>query len=263
MPVTKLAFGGLNYDAQEGAYKLGNMRCFGKAEVETGSSCSALKLEGITLSGYYDIKKPGDMSTSMVYCDMAQDGYEDIPETPQSERATPIGTIAAWVAKPASGASNTQEIPDGWVFCNNSIIEKGPWAGARTPNLNNGNFLRGGGLDQQLQMEQDQIQDHRHTDPGHTHSASSSSSSHRHSYDDYYIKGGDGSYPAYCYRGSCSSNDLDGATRHGSSSAWSTVSVTTTVRSRTTGISGVSSSYRRGSETRPKNMKVTWIMKCW
>ena len=26
---------------------------------------------------------------------------------------------------------------------------------------------------------------------------------------------------------------------------------------------GVSSSYRSGAETRPRNMKVIWIMKCW
>lgn len=262
LPVTKLAFGGLTYEIQEGAYKLGNMRCFGKAEVETGSSCSALKLEGNTLSGYYDIKRPGDPYTSLVYCDMAQDGYEDIPETSQTERATPLGTIAAWVTKPHNGASDEQEIPDGWVLCDNSIIEKGQWAGARTPNLNNGNFLRGGELDQQLEMEEDQVQDHQHIDNGHAHSATSSSSSHSHSYTDYYIHGDGGNYAHYPYY-STSSSDLDGPKSHSSTTGSSTVSVTTTVNSHTTGISGVTSGYRSGAETRPKNMKVTWIMKCW
>jgi len=260
LPVTRLAFGGLTYEIQAGAFKLGNMRCFGKTETEIGSSCSALKLKGTTISGYYDIKKPGDPYTSLVYCDMDEDGYENISESVQTERSSPLGTIAAWVAKPENDASQEQ-IPNGWVMCNNSLIEKGPWMGARTPNLNNGNFLRGGEVDQQLEFEDDQVQDHLHTDPGHVHPASSSSSPHTHGFSDNYIKGTNGDYNYYCFDRHCA--DGDSPTPHESNTQGESASVSTTVYSHATGISGVTSAYRSGSETWPRNMKTSFIMKCW
>jgi hypothetical protein len=38
---------------------------------------------------------------------------------------------------------------------------------------------------------------------------------------------------------------------------------TVTINSAKSGIGGVTNGYRKGSETRPTNMKVMWIMKCW
>merc|ERR1712142_723678 len=95
--------------------------------------------------------------------------------------------IAAWVNKPDNKTDQASEIPPGRVMCNGSLIERGPWAGSLTPDLNSGgHFLRGGDPGQQLELEEDQLQDHQHQDPGHSHSASSSSSPHAHEYHDYY-----------------------------------------------------------------------------
>ena len=95
LPVMKLAFGGLIYKMQTGAFQLGNLQCFGKKEVDVATSCSALKLAGETLSGYYNIKKTSSMHSTQVFCDMDVEGYEDVPENPQPDSSSPLGTIAA------------------------------------------------------------------------------------------------------------------------------------------------------------------------
>jgi len=257
LPVTKLSFGGLTYEIQSGAFQLGNLKCFGKKNDAIGSSCSSLKLKGNTLSGYYDIKKPGDQYTSLVFCDMSENGYQNIPQTDQPERSSPLGTIAAWIEKPDVEASQ-EDLPQGWVFCNASLIENGPWAGSKTPDLNNGHFLRGGDFNEHLMKEEDQLQDHQHTDPGHTHSASSTSPPHQHTSTDKYINS-DGSGVCLSTGPSCTR----GTMTYARDSSLIAADVTTSISSHTTGISGVTDSYRKGDETRPKNMKISWIMKCW
>merc|ERR1712142_117036 len=96
--------------------------------------------------------------------------------------------IAAWVNKPDNKTDQASEIPPGWIMCDGSLIERGPWAGSLTPDLNSGgHFLRGGEPGQQLELEEDQLQDHQHQDPGHSHSASSSSEPHTHTYYDLFV----------------------------------------------------------------------------
>ena len=98
---------------------------------------------------------------------MSVDGYLDVPETDQPDRSSPLGTIAAWVAKPTIDSASEETIPYGWVLCSGVIIERGIWAGSLTPDLNSGKFFRGGILGQKLETEEDMMQDHQHTDPGH------------------------------------------------------------------------------------------------
>ena len=91
-------------------------------------------------------------------------------------------------------------------------------------------------------MEDDQMQDHKHevSDPG-----------HHHSYDDKYTDWiGNG------YWGP------DGGDYQGDAYMMSHIQSTT---GSITGITvqGISSSYRHGSETRPKNMNVIYIMRVW
>ena len=90
-----------------------------------------------------------------------------------------------------------------------------------------------------LTLEEDQMQDHKHgiSDPGHTHQ-----------YKDWYTRTSEdanygGSHPIYQYN----------------------VYRTTTTDSHTTGVTvtGVSSSYRHGDETRPKNMNVVYIIRVY
>ena len=135
---------------------------------------------------------------------------------------------------------------EGWVRCDGKTIPKpSVWAGQRTPNLNGEKrFLRGASDSKVLTMEGDQMQDHKHGvyDPGHTHS--------------YVDK-----YPNY------SGNDNG---RYGpkdsdkSKDRWDKTHYSTT-KSEDTGITvqGVSSGSRFGSETRPKNMNVIYIMRVW
>jgi len=163
------------------------------------------------------------------------------------QNLVPLGTIIAWVPKPTKGWDGMVDLPDGWVRCDGATIPRPSiWAGQLTPNLNEEKrFLRGAPDSDVLTMEEDQMQNHKHSihDPKHTHS-----------YDD--------KYPNY------DSND------HGymGPSGWSDKtndrfdkSHTRTTVSKATGVTvqGISSGYRHGTETRPKNMNVIYIMKVW
>ena len=155
----------------------------------------------------------------------------------------PIGTISAWVTKPSKETREDQmvSLPDGWVRCDGSSIpEPSVWAGQLTPNLNGEKrFLRGASDSAMLTLEEDQMQDHKHglDDPGHIHQ-----------YDDKYT---------------VDNNDSDGP--QSNARGHFEMSHTRYTISSQTGIQvqGVSSGYRSGSETRPKNMNVIYIMRVW
>ena len=95
---------------------------------------------------------------------------------------------------------------------------------------------------EQLTLEEDQMQNHEHeasvTDPGHSH----------HYTDRFTLNDNSGDGP----------KDGDGHFNHDE---------TRTSQGSHTGIQvrvkGVSSTYRAGLETRPKNMNVIYIMKVW
>ena len=89
-------------------------------------------------------------------------------------------------------------------------------------------------------MEEDQMQDHKHqvSDPGHTHGYSDKHTVNNNAIIGTGPKDGDG--------------DFDSITRRTSDSEVTGITV-----------DGVSSSYRSGSETRPKNMNVIYIMRVW
>ena len=94
-----------------------------------------------------------------------------------------------------------------------------------------------------LSLEEDQMQDHEHNinDPGHTHP-----------YKDFFRINREGT----TYGGS-------GALYHSNDPDWPGEDKTTS--SQTTGVTvtGVSSSYRHGDETRPKNMNVIYIIRVY
>ena len=132
-------------------------------------------------------------------------------------------------------------LPEGWVRCDGSTIpEPSVWAGQLTPNLNGEKrFLRGASDSEVLTMEEDQMQDHKHvvSDPGHTH----------------------------VYSDMHTNNDAGPETGPEDGQGDFDRDMQRTTSSRTTGITvqGVSSGYRSGSETRPKNMNVIYIMRVW
>ena len=98
-----------------------------------------------------------------------------------------------------------------------------------------------------MEFEEDQMQDHEHTDAGHSHS----SQPHSHNYADLLLTSQGSHFIEY------GDNFLTKDRTRTTSNA------TVTINSAESNIGGVSSSYRNGAETRPRNMKVIWVMKCW
>jgi len=175
----------------------------------------------------------------------------------------PVGSISAWVTKPSSDGEAV-DLPDGWVRCDGSTIpQPSIWAGRTTPDLNGEKrFLRGGADGEVLVLEDDQLQNHEHEvfDPGHKHGVTDPG--HTHMYDD--------KYPNYDANEEGHPGPGPGDTEHDRfDKSHNSISVSATtglhVDYTTTGlhVKGVSSSYRKGSETRPKNMSVIYIMKIW
>ena len=80
LPVSKLNFGGLTFDIQSGAFRLGNLQCFGRAEPDSAGSCADLKLAGVTRSGVYNVQRPGEQFYRVVQCDMGGTSYEEVGE---------------------------------------------------------------------------------------------------------------------------------------------------------------------------------------
>ena len=156
----------------------------------------------------------------------------------------PLGTIIPWVNKPSKNSLHAEEIPDGWVLCDGTIIAQGVWKGDKTPNLNGeGRFLRGGDPHEVLNMEEHMVEDHTHIDEGHTHT----DSGHDHGYNEFYI--GDGCGLDGCY----SSPEIRSS---------KTETGQANIQTSTANLGGLASG-NKGSETRPINMRVIWIMKAW
>merc|ERR1711892_443611 len=74
LPISELRFGGLPYDIQQGFHTLGKLMCRGKPEEVKPDSCSALKLQGQFMSGYYNVKEENENS-QLVFCNMSSSGY--------------------------------------------------------------------------------------------------------------------------------------------------------------------------------------------
>jgi len=160
----------------------------------------------------------------------------------------PVGSIIAWVTKPTKYTSELASLPDGWVRCNGDIIPKPSiWAGKLTPDLNGEKrFLRGSSDRDVLTLEEHQMQDHHHTlaDPGHTHP-----------YVDKYPNQGERGGLGNGNAGPNSWDFIDD--RWDKTHYVSTSSVSTGAKVKSV-LGG-----RTGSETRPKNMNVIFIMKVW
>ena len=207
--------------------------------MDIGSSCSSLKKAGIYKSGYYNIKT--ETGIAIVFCDMESGNYDDVDQTLEAAiNNSPLGTILPWVPKPQKNESLTAvDVPEGWQRCDGSVIPSpSVWAGQRTPDLNNEmRFLRGAPDGSVLTLEEDMIQDHQHEveDPGHSHGYQDAHTRH----DGYYVEAG--SDRTYFW------NPQD-------------FSRTTNYTLSEISVKGViDGSY--GTETRPKNMHVTFIMK--
>jgi len=158
-------------------------------------------------------------------------------------KLAPLGTITAWVNRPAINAPHTENLPYGWMRCDGSIIPSpSPWAGQHIPNINGEKrFLRGSVDSEMLQTEEDSIQSHTHgvSDPGHSHG-----------YDDKWPSCGSSVDGIIGPDGCDTAGDRFDNSHPSTSKAGHTgISVT--------GAQGA----RIDSETRPKNIKVVYIMR--
>ena len=161
----------------------------------------------------------------------------------------PIGTILAWVPKVSKTSANVLSIPDGWMACDGSVITHGPWTGGKTPELNGiGAFLRGGSEQQVLEMEDDQIQEHEHY-------CSAATSDHDHGYYAAENNGDEGEFCGQDNGATCDDPDTLTYTEFRTTES-AKVSVSCSVK-------GISSSARSVKETRPKNMKVIYIIRVY
>ena len=180
--------------------------------------------------------------------------------------ASPLGTILAWVPHPEASQA-AEDLPNGWLPCDGSIIIKGPWTGGKTPDLNSiGAFLRGGTEENILEVESDQVQDHQHVDPGHQHDCYASATASDHYHEIPYYSSNPNTQNNHCnsniqWTSNCRAQDEGGVTSvhtHGLS-----ISADCSITSKSSGMGGVDSSSRSGTETRPINMKVFYVMRCW
>ena len=141
----------------------------------------------------------------------------------------PLGSIIAWVLSVPDGRSNA--LPAGWVECDGRAITEGIWMGRNTPDLNtNGYFLKGAPPADNNKFEESMVQDLQIFD---------------------YFQG------------------LDHVGCHGAGeSTGSDQSVTTASGGKddpfcqsSRFLSSMGNGIKVGEETRPKNMKVTYIIK--
>jgi hypothetical protein len=165
---------------------------------------------------------------------------ESIDDILEKMTGLPLGSIIPWVNRPNINSHTTENLPDGWQRCDGSVIPApSKWEGEKTPNINGEErFLRGGLDGVQLHEEEDSMQ-------AHTHGVSDSG--HSHGYDDKYTDYNDG------FKGPGSedwkSDRYDQSHSRTTNTAYSNIKVTDVSGARTSG------------ETRPKNIRVVYIMK--
>jgi len=168
----------------------------------------------------------------------------------------PIGSIMAWTPRPAIGNETlAMKLPKGWVRCNGHVIPSpSPWAGIRTPNLNSDRrFLRGGHDNHSLTFEDDMFQDHRHPDNGHKHE----DSGHNHELSNNVLLLGNGQYGWFDVNNRQYSFAIENSRHQGK--AWVSRSNIQVAHADI----GDPNTGSHGSETRPKNMGVVWIMRIY
>lgn len=153
----------------------------------------------------------------------------------------PLGTIVAWHRDLGGGPT----IPDGWVECDGSLVNDSasPFDGLTLPDLNGeGRFLRGSAASGT--MQDSMIRSHRHINTAHTHGMGM-----------IYGDGTPGSgHQSYIFK---SGSRDDGAIVN-KSGALSTGGAASTMGDAVE-LSGAGMA--TGSETRPINMSVIWIMR--
>ena len=186
-------------------------------------------------------------------CKLEQDLYN----------AVPLGTIIPWVNKPSLDATHQEDIPEGWQLCDGSLISGGIWSGYNTPDLNNdGRFLRGGRIQDVLLMEDSILQNHFHEDDGHVHTDAGhthADTGHSHGYQHIVMEDGGNSVGGDAW-------DWANLNLHNYKTTIDQANIESSkanINIAQSHIGGVKTDEGVivGTETRPTNMRVLWIIK--
>jgi len=234
-----------------------------ESEIMTmGSSVDQLENTQNDLSGKLDAQE-SEIDILETRIDSVDDDFATFQNELENLKP-PLGSILPWVNRPSSEIlDNMMEVPEGWVPCNGSIIpEPSIWAGQLTPDLT-GRFLKGEAEEEMLTMEEDttRLHDHTHLDGGHSHSAEATTwtDPHSHSYKDYYrnndAKWGDNANN----RPIRDIVSQSRTTENANVTAYTTVEIGHDV----SGVGLVENMENFDIETKPRNMAVVYIMRCW
>merc|ERR1719342_219218 len=159
----------------------------------------------------------------------------------------PIGTIISWVMMVDKNGGEVAPLPENWQKCDGSVITHGIWEGKYTPNLNGEKrFLRGGGDNDVLTLEDDEILDHKHYSSGSASADATVNDGGHYHYSTFAYDG----HRGHSYDGDGSGGDI-GNYERSSTRSYTGISVDVDV-DVSVSVSTVTSSYRAGSETRPK-----------
>jgi len=163
----------------------------------------------------------------------------------------PIGSIVAWTPRAAIG-QETIQLPVGWIRCNGQEIPSpSSWAGIRAPDLNSDRrFLRGGDDNQSLTFEDDMFQDHRHPDLGHKHEEKGEGHNHKFPGSTLFLGYEIGyEYSSGPHMARSADGDITNESKVDLEVSYAKI--------------GDPNTGSHGSETRPKNMGVVWIMRIY
>jgi len=91
------------------------------------------------------------------------DAIEAVRNEISGVASPPLGTIMAWTPKPNSDYGHALDLPPGWVECDGQLITEGPWEGQPTPNINGEErFLRGAHIESVLHEQDDEVKSYTH-----------------------------------------------------------------------------------------------------
>jgi hypothetical protein len=165
----------------------------------------------------------------------------------------PVGSITAFT----NHLTGTPSLPSNWIECDGSVIQdpKSPMNGQTLPDLNGGaRFLRGSDISGTLQAADTVVPAHAHSMNNHTHDLGG----HTH---------GPGSFSPTGGVGNTAGSIANTLSRTGTTviAGWTLQGTSGAAVGNTLGPStaNTASDGGSGSETRPINMSVIWIMRIW
>jgi len=78
--------------------------------------------------------------------------------------SAPFGSITAWSPIPNKDSSHPVDLPSGWVKCDGQTIQEGIWKGQKTPEINGPGYFLRGSKDNVLSTQEDQVSSLKYED---------------------------------------------------------------------------------------------------